>query len=185
MTNDNEFDTLLDQALAEYSQAEPVSGMEDRVLERIRRQPEPRRLWWYWAAAGALAVLLVAVWMGQRSGHRRQDAVPITRQQALPATPVAPAPQISEAKTMKQPSAKLYWPQQGSVEAESAAVRQVRKEFPEPAPLTREERAVLALANSRPDELRSLTRPDKDQEIAIAPIAIAPLAEPDGIQGDN
>lgn len=189
MTHGDQFDGILGEALAEYREAEPLAGIEDRILERIRLQPEPRHRWWYWAAAAAaLAVLLVAVWMGQRTSHRREGvAVPVAREQALPANPVQKTAQAPEAKTktMKPQIAKVSRPRRKNPETQLEAGRHMRREFPEPALLNREERALLALANSRPDELSRLTRADGDKEIDIAPIAIAPLAEHDGAQGDH
>ena len=187
MNHENEFDTLLDQALAEYNQAEPIAGMENRVVERIRRQAQPRRHRGYWtAAAAALPVLLVAIWIGHSLVARRGLQAPIARQQlAVPAVPIQKVPQIAGHKTaISPPLAKLSQPRRKNLPAESAAVPRERREFPEPVPLDPEERALLALANSRPDELRRLARPNKEQEIAITPIAIAPLAEQNGAQGD-
>ncbi len=187
MSHDNEFDTLLDHALTEYRQAEPLAGMEERILERIRRQSAPSRRWWYWTgAAAAIAVLLVAVWIGRSNRISRQDSpAPIARQQRRPVAPIAVVPEVAEAKTVKPPSAKLSPHHRKNPETQSAAVDREHKQFPEPAPLNREERALLALAQSRPDVLRQINRADNDQEIAIPPIAITSLAEQDGVQGDN
>jgi len=60
----------------------------------------------------------------------------------------------------------------------------MRNRFPVPAPLTSEERALLALARTNPEALQTLPR--NDGELAIVPITIQPLTNTGGDnQGDN
>ena len=58
--NDNEqLDNILDEALSAYREAEPLAGIEDRVLQRLRLQPEARRFAsWKWGAVAACAAVL-------------------------------------------------------------------------------------------------------------------------------
>ena len=71
MTHNDEFDKVLDDALSEYREAEPLAGLEDRVLQRLQLQTEQRRkLWWRWSAiAAAAAALIIAAWIGMGRSH--------------------------------------------------------------------------------------------------------------------
>ena len=68
--NPNDYlDRILDHALSEYRDAEPLSGMEDRILRRLTVQPKPSSRRWAWilAAVSASAAVIVAVlWLGYR-----------------------------------------------------------------------------------------------------------------------
>ena len=69
MTNHDQFDEFLDHALSEYRDAEPLSGLENRVLQRLQSQPVDRgRAMWMWGAIATCAVLvLIGVWIGVES----------------------------------------------------------------------------------------------------------------------
>jgi hypothetical protein len=63
---DRKLEQWLDEALSEYSAAEPRLGLEQRVLARARAEEQTRagrRSWWRWmpAFAAIAAVLIVAV----------------------------------------------------------------------------------------------------------------------------
>ena len=73
MTNDNQFDALLHDALGEYREAEPLAGIESRILARIHADASGRKslgLRWAIALACAAAVVL-AIWLGvgRRTPH--------------------------------------------------------------------------------------------------------------------
>ena len=44
MKTTDEFDEILSNALSEYRKAEPLAGLEDRVLRRVQQQRERRKL---------------------------------------------------------------------------------------------------------------------------------------------
>ena len=59
---DDELEKLLQAGLESYGKAEPLSGLEERVLRRVQEKPAGHRwLWVRWATATACACLLVAV----------------------------------------------------------------------------------------------------------------------------
>lgn len=63
MRNDkpDALDQAVDQALAQYSNAEPLTGLEQRVMNRVRAEGRRRRLGlWGWAIAAGAAAVLVA-----------------------------------------------------------------------------------------------------------------------------
>ena len=188
MTFHDELNSVLDDALAEYREVEPLAGLEDRVLQRVKSQAEcGRRPWWRWnAVAAAAAVLAMAAWIGF-SGSARHKVLPspvAAQKQGLPSEPqwraagrAAAKEQVAEANRPRSPRAPAAL-RVASYEGEP------RKEhFPLPAPLKPEERMLLALAQTHPEFLRELSRDDEDQEISIAPIHIKPLAEGTGDHG--
>jgi hypothetical protein len=61
MTMNDEFDNILDDAMAEYRDAEPLAGVEGRVLRRLAERTKRRRAWWGWSLAAGLAMALLAV----------------------------------------------------------------------------------------------------------------------------
>jgi len=154
----DELDRLIDCALATYSEAEPLAGLDQRVLERVRMADAARnpRLWWTWAAIFVSAAVLVMItvnrphFVGQVGNLRRVDNPPQPSTYLPPPTPVTnrraeyhPAP---HRRTVPKPS-----------------------QFPTPVPLTPEERALLTLARL---EVQAPTNP---RPIEIEPIEIAPL----------
>src|SRR5512142_2138113 len=59
---DRKLDRWLDEALSEYSTAEPRFGLEQRVLNRIRGEEQRSRKWNFWRwmpALGAIAAVIV------------------------------------------------------------------------------------------------------------------------------
>jgi hypothetical protein len=189
----NNLDHILDQALSESRDAEPLAGMEDRVLRRISAQPGPSARRWAWilATAAAAAVLVVALWLGFRERrHQQIIATNVTqpaRQATLNAphveTPVAPSAQshltASRRSESRRPTSAVT-----SQIAKAITARPALPQFPAPAPLTREEHALLALARTHPDALLAQLE-DKDK-LSIAPIEIKPLApEAEAPQGEQ
>src|SRR3954462_5807650 len=71
---DKQLEKLLDSALANYGVAEPLRGLEERVLGRLEGE-RSRRPWWMWAAVavGAMAVLVMALLM--RQPEQRKPAI--------------------------------------------------------------------------------------------------------------
>jgi hypothetical protein len=62
----------------------------------------------------------------------------------------------------------------------------MHQQFPSPAPLCSEERALLAMAQTHPEVLTELASKQDDHEIAIAPIDIEPLVKATtSNQGEN
>jgi hypothetical protein len=191
--NDNEqLDSILDEALSTYRDAEPLAGIEGRVLHRLRMQPgQSRTTWWKWGSVAAcVAMLAFAAWLGLRS-HGSQT--PVARQQTQasnvdirPETrPPAEIPRKVTNLRARQPKNGI--PAQvartADLPVQVAHLDYNRRESPQlPAPLTVEERQFLALAQAHPDALRSISQ--EDQPIAIAPLTIQPLPSETNHNGD-
>jgi hypothetical protein len=156
----DDLDKLIDGALAGYSSAEPLAGLEQRVLNRARaeRSSRQRRGWWTAVAlaASAVAAALVAV--------APQRRVPAPVAVVLPPPQVEPASPAVVSGAAPRPAAAVR-------RARGPRVLPKRNLFPTPSPLSPQERLLVQLAESRPQLL--LGRPV--DEICIKPIEIAPL----------
>lgn len=160
----DELDGMLDEALASYAVQEPRAGLAGRVMARVRLDGAVSRRWWLpLAVAAALASIAIAMVMWRSGTDRRTMAV----------SKVAPA--------MVQREVPAY---QDAAREESRPGRLTpappkRERFPSPAPLSREERALVAFAQQAPEEALKLARPDKPLEIEA--IDIRPL-QIDGLE---
>ena len=189
----DEFDEILSNALSEYREAEPLAGLEDRVLRRVQQQSERRKLGWRWSfAAGlAMALLAVAAWIELSHSPYRPRIEQTMVRQVTPAPDTAGSFADPEKRKPPYPATSpgdvLGRSGRGKAPAKTAYAvtrRPMRNRFPVPAPLTSEERALLALARTNPEALQTLPR--NDGELAIVPITIQPLTNTGGDnQGDN
>jgi hypothetical protein len=203
MNNTKNLDPILDEALSEYREAEPLAGLEDRVLQRLRLQPEKRRTaWWKWGAlATCAALLLVALWIGiggnwMRNSPRNQIA---GKQQAAQVPSTTPASDETNANR-QGPHQEIVSRESGTLDKGPQAVHRDPQErlagygrtrssvpkaaqFPLSAPLTSEEHALLALASLNRDVL--LNQPDRSGDVEISPIEIKPLAGSDAPAQEN
>jgi hypothetical protein len=192
MRLNDEFDQVLDDALAEYREAEPLAGLEDSVLQRLRLQTERRwKGWWRWSAIAAAAVaLVIAAWIGLGDRTQQDVASPSVVQKATPAEPL---PTADARAANQQPVAKSTLvgrtsshsaPVPASAQLAHSEPVPMTERFPSPAPLKPEERMLLALATTHTETLMDKTGDDK--EIVIDPINIKPLVDETGAyQGEN
>lgn len=189
--NDNEqLDNILNNALAEYREAEPLAGLEDRVLQRLRLQPETRRFtWWKWAAVAACAATLTVVIWIEMSRRTPQTGIPLGQVAVQPnVVPIQrePAPHTADDSKLSQVApdriglqhrSATISPRQTRANAPMAAV------FPIPVPLTPEEQAFATALDRHPD-----ARPmpsASDAAPVIAKIEIKPLSDSDKTPGEN
>ena len=131
----NHLESLLDDALASYSKQEPRPGLERRVLDRIHATAPPRFVFprWAWVVPAAACLLWAGlVWT-------RHDATP----QRAPVTHVATARVAAPALPEIPRSAKRVRKRKGIPRL---------PQFPAPAPLSDEERALLAFVTRAPKE---------------------------------
>src|SRR5271169_5365271 len=99
MNCNDEVDPILDDALAEYRDAEPLAGLEERVLRRLETTGEPARSpWWRWSTALACAALVaIAAWIGMRGRFRE------TAPSQPPVAHERPSPERVLPKTLERP----------------------------------------------------------------------------------
>lgn len=167
----DELDRLIDGALASYSSAEPLAGLEGRVLNRVRVARAARRWMFAWglglAVAASVVVAPVVVWT-----EREAVPKPVEVGQVKRAFPTATArlprlvPKRVSVKRSRGPNPLPKLDQ-----------------FPTPTPLTAEERALLALVEHNPKEAQMFADLQKraEEPIEIQEIQIAPLRI-DGIE---
>jgi len=161
MKNDepDTLDGLLDRALVHYSSQEPLAGIEQRVMNRVRAESGARRVGWgRWAlAAGALAVAAMLVTAVSWKKPVRHEVV--ARKTAIPVPPAARAAahEPAMAATFRKKAARS----KGRV-----------------APISQEERALLALAMNAPEALLDIQRKSAEP-IYLEAIEIQPLRSND------
>src|SRR5258708_3868015 len=150
-------DRMIDTALSRYSEATPLDGLEQRVLNRIRLAESSRRgfRWLGFGLAFATVLLLVAIGLRTRP------------------TPIAPQAPALAGSALNVPAAPLRSRFRISVRRVHR-VRSLPKErmFPTLAPLSREERSLLAYVRLKPFEI---TGTPTSQPIEIEAIQIQPL----------
>jgi hypothetical protein len=155
----DDLDRLIDSGLAGYSSAEPLEGLEQRVVQRVRavEAARKRRRWWGLLALPATAALVFAL-------------LPANRIEVA-ATPPPPVREPIRAVTVRErlPRAPHH--------RRPVRSNPKREYFPTLTPLTPEEHVLVELARSKPQQLP----PPPVQELEIKPIEIAPLV-PDGRQ---
>jgi hypothetical protein len=159
---------ILEEGIASYSQGEPLSGMEERVVARIRIGNYKGRVTGLRAAfAVGLVVIAGGVWLfliGPYKGPQPVNIVSEAKTKSVEQTPM-----IVEAP---QPVIKLR--------SHAARVRVLPKQkvFPTPSPLTAEERRLLALFKQDPEGTALAfagLRKRGSEPIEIAPLVIPPL----------
>ena len=164
----DELDRLIDGALASYSTAEPLTGLEARVLNRVRAVRARLRLL-VWGLAFVVAASVVVVGIVVRT--EQHVAVPKPMTAKVTPAPAAPAPMKPVARVRRV--------------AHRRGPRPLPKleQFPSPTPLTAQERALVALARQDPEELGKFAEMERQSEapLEIQPIQIAPLQQ-DGDQ---
>jgi hypothetical protein len=165
----DDLDTLIDGALAAYSTAEPLAGLDQRVLERVRVAEAARRRRWRWGfvlAAPALGATVLMILAPRPEAQPVRVAIvqPKPAPVALPTLPPASPRPVVKAR---RPAPKPELPK--------------RNLFPTVSPLTDEERLLVGLAQSNPGFLP----PKPVEEIEIKPIEIAPLQVDGGQQGES
>ena len=177
----DELDHLIDGALSGYSSADPMEGLEDRVLHRVhvagaaRRGPWPYRLGFALPALAALmfAGIALRMWWNPQS-----PATNAARSAAVfKPSSTAPGPQLGPARALQVATSKRRI---GTGQEHSAPARSLPKEeyFPTPVPITDEERALVAWVGRAPMEAKQAfadLRKRSDEPIAIQPIQIPPL----------
>lgn len=188
--NPDKLDQLLDDSLAEYSQAEPLAGLEDRILARLEHAAEEQVPWyeaagwqrWGWALTAVVlaAGIALGMFLVTRPGEDidyvadgetiEVKSGPVEPQIAAlpPRIPVEVIRRAFERRPL--PTGLLASTPQvaGEEPAPNAEV------FPAPAPLSEQERLALSYARMSPG-LRVIRAEPGIKAIEVKPLEIAPL----------
>lgn len=185
MRGDNELDAKIDAALRSY--AEPVSIPEPRtmalrLLKQVEAQRAQRARLWAWAipiTACALALLAIAV---STMRAPRTPAIAWTPPELAVASPGTEANRTHAAPALQRGPRR---PAATRTRTRDAAIRTSRQRelprldvFPAPAPLTPEEKELLALANHGSANQKQAViafQQHWDDPIVIARLKIRPL----------
>lgn len=162
-----ELDRLIDGALAGYGDTEPLAGLEQRVVNRVRVVRQRRRLAWgvgAAVAAGVVVLLGTVNWGGQK---------PVVRK--TPAAVAGVAPQV-----VPRPAVAASRHRAGVRVKRASGPRALPKleQFPTPTLLTAEERVLVAFVQRDPQAARQIfddLEKRTEEPIDIQPIKIAPL----------
>jgi hypothetical protein len=170
----DKLDRLIDGALASYADVEPLAGLEDRVVNRVRVVGARRRIFG-WGMGLAVAASVVVVGIGIRTEHRTTPK----------ATSTAATIRLGPVAVAKEPPAASERVRR-SVPKRLARPRELPKleQFPIPSPMTTEERALVGFVQRDPIEAQQIfadLRKRADEPIEIQPIEILPL-QSDGAQ---
>jgi hypothetical protein len=166
--NRDELDAILEKGIASYPEAEPLAGMEERVVARMGMAKMPQRGVSGWRAVWAVGFATVAITGLVLIQTRQNEPRPVAVAVVSRPRHFEPAPvQISEPR--RRPHI--------------ARVRRVRAlpkgpVFPTPSPLTTEEHLMVALVSRNPDEAAQAfdgLRRRADEPIAATPIVIPPI----------
>ncbi len=203
MPENDDLDFLLDSALATYADPGRDSGLEQRVLAALTATcaehaapAKPRPLWLPWAIAIPVAAGLLILWISiGKTVHAPSIQPRMAIHKNAPATE-ALATNTSEHGQAKHPSGAKA---RGNVAASApfASTRGKLKPcadtnphcgkrsipkldvFPTPTPLTDEERALVAAADTGPPSEREAliaSQQHGDAPLSIAALNIPPLA---------
>jgi hypothetical protein len=167
MTNgkQDEFDRMLDAALAKYAAVAPRTGLEQRVLANLRagQARVPDHAWWRWSAIAAVAgVIVVAVALSLRSDKPSPPVVA-----SHPPTPIqAPKERGTEILSIAHRSgtrptrpSTARKPAMRPPPPEVAIARAPKLEqFPSPQPLSEQEKLLQNYVAENPEQAVVLAR---------------------------
>ncbi len=159
MEDKNKFiDELLDASLRHYTSDEPRAGLESRILASVRaaNRAGRRRVVWMWATGASAAVLMIAgvtVYISHYQPAPVRAPAPVAATKPVP----VPHPQINVAaqtETAKPETAMRQTLTQGHAATERTpqrwAMARRPEQFPTPAPLSEQEKLLLAYVASAP-----------------------------------
>jgi acyl-CoA synthetase (AMP-forming)/AMP-acid ligase II len=182
--NDRFIDELLDSALTQQRRAEPGSRLEGRILAHVRTASERnagRKTWELWLAAAATAAIVV--FFAIHLANRSQSPVRKTSQ-ASNAVPVPSPTETLKANSEPAPAAadatKVVEPKQAA-RRERKTLRRAEahhwpSQFPTPAPLTAEQRALVQYVRETPPQV--LAAPILKADFTVHRVKIKPLDIP-------
>ncbi len=186
-------DELLDFALARYRSAEPRPGLEERVLGRLRAEPQPRpRFGWAWRLAVGVAVFAIVVatahwarWTVFAPGTPARFSGGSPTETSKSSTSVsASRPEVT--KPVASPTARKMKSRIVRQAALGRVVEPRRDVFPSPTPLSEQERLLIAYLklNSSRALLAFHSGDEEIEEIQIKLLEIKPL-ETESAQLEN
>jgi hypothetical protein len=167
MTNgkQDEFDRMLDAALAKYAAVEPRTGLEERVLANLRAEQArvPDHAWWRWSAIAAVAaVIVVAVALSLRSDKPSHPVVanhpptpiqaPKKRGREIISIAHGSGTRPARPSTTRKPAMRPSPPEVAIARAPKL------EQFPSPQPLSEQEKLLQNYVAGNPEQAVLLAR---------------------------
>jgi hypothetical protein len=188
----DELERLLQAGLKNYGDAEPLSGLEERVLRRMQERRAGRGwVWFRWATVTVCACLLLAVVFGNRADWPVRDRLTHGVQSTAADAARGRTPRADVNQTAPEKSRRIEpgGPELHAIHersGKSLAVKQIEPRperlpklemFPTPQPLSAEESALVEFVNQHPKEVQQLVDAERrsSEPIQIAAIHIEPL----------
>jgi hypothetical protein len=178
-------DELLDSALAHHRDAEPRAGLEGRILAHVRaaasERDTGRKVWKLWVAAAATAAVVVFVAIHvARPPHSPSIQTPQAGNTVSAPAPKETLTAISGAVPKTAPSPRLVEPKR-TAQRESKPPRRVEthqwpSQFPTPAPLSDEQKALVQYVRQTPPQV--LATPILKADFTVQRVKIKPLDIP-------
>jgi hypothetical protein len=160
----DEIERILDDGISSYSDAEPLTGIEERIVARIRSAKAPRLGLAALGLAGLSIGLAVAASLFLLVSRNQPQPVAIVSETKPLTIELAPRP-----APVRMPKPRRA--------ARMAALPKERM-FPTPSSVTREEHLLLVLVTNHPEEaaegFESL-RQRANEPVEIPPLVIEPL----------
>jgi hypothetical protein len=161
-------DRWLDAALKRYGQAEPLPGMERRVLANLRAEkPSIAEHWNWWPMLGTLAVLVVGTSTFLIRG-RGVAPGPVERHAVLSASPkeatVFPPLVAGSAVSLSAPSVRSTRTA-GHRTRPAIAISEDApwlEQFPSPRPLSEQEKLLMIYVRQSPREAMLMARAETE-----------------------
>jgi hypothetical protein len=159
---------MLDSLLANYSSAEPRSGLETRILANLREAEKkaPQGWWnfkWIWAGVVAAAIVVAVVLINGRHRVELPTHVIVKTSQPAPQPEIHPHAPVAPQQMAKAPRHKPS--ALPTVRQDVALVRSQRPaNFPTPVPLSEQERMMFAYLENTPKEVVVAQIPSTDEE---------------------
>src|SRR5262249_36849821 len=101
MRDERFFDELIDASLRHYASAEPLAGIDQRILHRLEAVAvrEPRDLGWTLWATGALTIVLLVFFLNHRRTPGTSKPIASLTAEVPKTTVIALAPPASQKRT--------------------------------------------------------------------------------------
>jgi hypothetical protein len=147
-------DKFLNDALKNYSDAEPRLGFESRIIANLR--VAPARPWWYgrvaYASAAIVMVCVISYGVYRQANSRPEIAPPALANRVPAPEVVRSGPRVAAAIRNREPDQRRVQTRRNGNEQQRVTQA---SQLPVPMPLTHQEKLLLAFARENPKEVAS------------------------------
>ena len=194
-----EIDQWLESGLRQYTNIEPRTGLESRVLAKLQAEHNQiasgHRWWWAIGTATALAAIVAAVWLGESSRESHPPGMAETstthREEAHALVQSGPPPQIAHPATDVARHELAHRPIHDPIQDLAANRAPKLDQFPSLRNMSKEESLLVRRLLVRPLLIERLNEPSGEEalpestpspeevDLSIGSLEISPLETPD------